>query len=175
MHECRAHCLLVQRIDPHDAAETFVGAPPGMQQQQPATACCPYFPRPPRLHALNPLAPNTHAQATANRSTFRVTRELEKYGAMASAAAGREHVGYVVEATKLEVAAVTELLLDAVINARCVSVGLSRAWISLGCWCACVVGLLLGCAAATLNTHPARPHTTPRPHLPTCAGLPTGR
>lgn len=57
-------------------------------------------------------------KATANRTTFRLTRELEKYGAVTSASAGREHIGYCVEATKMDVPAVTEMLLDSVLNAR---------------------------------------------------------
>lgn len=56
--------------------------------------------------------------ATANRSTFRLTRELEKYGAAAAALAGREAIAYGVEGTKLQAAEVTEMLLDAVLNMR---------------------------------------------------------
>ena len=57
-------------------------------------------------------------RSTAHRSTFRVSRELEKYGAVATAVAGREHLAFCVEATKLHAAEATELLLDAVLNAR---------------------------------------------------------
>lgn len=56
--------------------------------------------------------------ATANRTTFRLTRELEKYGAASSAVAGREHVAYVVEGTRLQAAEVTEILLDSVLNQK---------------------------------------------------------
>lgn len=48
----------------------------------------------------------------------RLTRELEKYGAAASASAGREHIGYVIEGTKLQAAEITEMLLDSVLNMR---------------------------------------------------------
>lgn len=56
--------------------------------------------------------------ATKARSTFRLTRELEKYGAASSCIAGREHIAYVVEGTCLQTAEVTELLLDAAVNQR---------------------------------------------------------
>jgi processing peptidase subunit alpha len=52
------------------------------------------------------------------RTTFRITRELEKYGAASSCVAGREHIGYVVETTKLQAAEATELLLDVVLNQK---------------------------------------------------------
>lgn len=51
-------------------------------------------------------------------SCCRLTRELEKYGAAASASAGREHIGYVIEGTKLQAAEITEMLLDSVLNMR---------------------------------------------------------
>jgi processing peptidase subunit alpha len=57
-------------------------------------------------------------RSTSHRSTFRVSRELEKYGAVATAVAGREHMAFCVEATKLHAAEATELLLDCVLNAR---------------------------------------------------------
>jgi len=56
--------------------------------------------------------------ATANRTTFRLTRELEKYGASTSAFAGREHLGFSIRATKMQAAEVTEILLDSVLNMR---------------------------------------------------------
>ena len=56
--------------------------------------------------------------ATANRSTFRLTRELEKYGAGAAALAGREALVYGVEGTKLQTPELAEMLLDAVLNMR---------------------------------------------------------
>lgn len=52
------------------------------------------------------------------RSTFRLTRELEKYGAASSCIAGREHIAYLVEGTCLQTAEVTELLLDAAVNQK---------------------------------------------------------
>lgn len=57
-------------------------------------------------------------RSTDHRSTFRVSRELEKYGAVATAVSGREHMAFCVEATKLHAAEATELLLDCVLNAR---------------------------------------------------------
>jgi processing peptidase subunit alpha len=57
-------------------------------------------------------------RSTSHRSTFRVSRELEKYGAVATAVSGREHMAFCVEATKLHAAEATELLLDCVLNAR---------------------------------------------------------
>lgn len=56
--------------------------------------------------------------ATNARSSFRVARELEKYGAASSCIAGREHIAYVVEGTCLQTAEVTELLLDAAVNQK---------------------------------------------------------
>eukprot|EP00879_Flechtneria_rotunda_P000588 GHRR01000697.1.p1 GENE.GHRR01000697.1~~GHRR01000697.1.p1 ORF type:complete len:485 (+),score=217.93 GHRR01000697.1:113-1567(+) len=56
--------------------------------------------------------------ATENRTTFRLARELEKYGAASSCIAGREHIAYVVEGTRLQAAEVTEILLDAVLNQK---------------------------------------------------------
>lgn len=60
----------------------------------------------------------------ARRSTFRMTRELEKYGAASSCIAGREHIAYVVEGTCLQTAEVTEILMDAALNQRWV-----RGWV----------------------------------------------
>jgi mitochondrial-processing peptidase subunit alpha len=57
-------------------------------------------------------------RSTLHRSTFRVSRELEKYGAVATAVAGREHMAFCVEATKMHAAEATELLLDCVLNGR---------------------------------------------------------
>lgn len=60
-------------------------------------------------------------KATANRTTFRLTRELEKYGAAATAFAGREHISYAIEGTKLQSSEITEILLDVMLNQRCVA------------------------------------------------------
>lgn len=56
--------------------------------------------------------------ATGNRTTFRLTRELEKYGAGAAALAGREAIVYGVEGTKLQAQELSEMLLDSVLNMR---------------------------------------------------------
>jgi hypothetical protein len=52
------------------------------------------------------------------RSSFRLNRELEKYGAAAKCIASREHIAYVVEGTAMQTAEVTELLLDAAVNQK---------------------------------------------------------
>ncbi|KAG2445944.1 hypothetical protein HXX76_000547 [Chlamydomonas incerta] len=57
-------------------------------------------------------------KATANRSTFRLTRELEKIGATSFARAGRDHVAFGVDATRLNQLEALEILADAVVNAR---------------------------------------------------------
>ncbi len=57
-------------------------------------------------------------KASANRTTFRITRELEKIGAAASVAAGRDHLALSISAPKLHAPEVTELLLDTVLNAK---------------------------------------------------------
>jgi hypothetical protein len=73
--------------------------------------CAPARTRPPKVALTAPaVAPR--------RSTFRLTRELEKYGAAAAALAGREAIVYGVEGTKLQAAEVTEMLLDSVLNMR---------------------------------------------------------
>eukprot|EP00882_Tetradesmus_deserticola_P001792 GHRQ01001924.1.p1 GENE.GHRQ01001924.1~~GHRQ01001924.1.p1 ORF type:complete len:368 (+),score=180.54 GHRQ01001924.1:230-1333(+) len=56
--------------------------------------------------------------ATSNRTSFRIARELEKYGAVSSCVAGREHIAYVVEGTRLQASEVTEILLDSVLNQK---------------------------------------------------------
>ncbi len=58
-------------------------------------------------------------KSTRNRSTFRLTREIEKIGASVSAKAGRDHIVYTISAPRLNTAEATEILLDAVLNARC--------------------------------------------------------
>lgn len=89
---------------PNVAVALFVGA--GSASETPATAGA--------SKVLEYLA----FSATSNRSTFRLTRELEKYGAAAAALAGRESIAYGVEGTKLQASEVTEILLDAVLNMR---------------------------------------------------------
>jgi hypothetical protein len=72
--------------------------------------------RPRTLHP-NACHPDARLPLPA-RSTFRLTRELEKYGAASAALAGRESIAYGVEGTKLQAAEITEILLDAVLNIR---------------------------------------------------------
>ncbi|GIL47716.1 hypothetical protein Vafri_4475 [Volvox africanus] len=57
-------------------------------------------------------------KATTNRSTFRLTRELEKIGATAYCRAGREHVAFGVDAVRVSTREALEILTDAVLNAR---------------------------------------------------------
>lgn len=57
-------------------------------------------------------------QATSNRSTFRLTRELEKIGASAYAKAGRDHIAFGVDFVRLNQREALEILSDAVFNAR---------------------------------------------------------
>lgn len=57
-------------------------------------------------------------KASQNRTTFRITRELEKIGANCVATAGRDHITFAVDATRLHVFEATEILLDCVLNAR---------------------------------------------------------
>jgi processing peptidase subunit alpha len=57
-------------------------------------------------------------KTTANRTTFRLTRELEKMGASASVQAGREATGFQVTTTKMALPEAVEVLLDSVCNAR---------------------------------------------------------
>lgn len=69
------------------------------------------------LYAGCPPVVNITRQVSC-RTTFRLTRELEKYGATKSCSADREHIAYVVEGTSLQAAEVTEILLDAVLNQK---------------------------------------------------------
>lgn len=57
-------------------------------------------------------------KATANRSTFRLTRELEKIGASSYCRAGRDHIAFGIDAVRLNQREAVELLTDAVVNAR---------------------------------------------------------
>lgn len=56
-------------------------------------------------------------KATNERSTFRVTRELEKIGT-ASATATREGIFYAIQTNPMHIPEATELLLDTVLNAK---------------------------------------------------------
>ncbi len=99
-----AKAVALDTPGPNSTVSVFVGAGSSSETQQTAGAA----------KVLEYLAFN----ATTNRSTFRVTRELEKYGTVFSAVAGREHISYTVESTKIETAEVTEILMDAVLNQR---------------------------------------------------------
>lgn len=57
-------------------------------------------------------------KATSNRTTFRMTRELEKMGACAHAVASRESIGYSISATGIHLQEASEILLDSVLNPR---------------------------------------------------------
>jgi processing peptidase subunit alpha len=57
-------------------------------------------------------------RATSNRTTFRLTRELEKIGAVASAKAGRDHLAFTLSAVKLHTPEAVETLIDSVLNAK---------------------------------------------------------
>jgi processing peptidase subunit alpha len=57
-------------------------------------------------------------KTTCNRTTFRLTRELEKMGASASVQAGREATGFQITTTKMSAPEAVEVLLDSVLNAK---------------------------------------------------------
>ena len=57
-------------------------------------------------------------KATSNRSTFRLTRELEKLGASGFCKAGRDHTTFGISSVKLHTPEAVELLVDSVLNAR---------------------------------------------------------
>ncbi|KXZ55965.1 MPPA2 protein [Gonium pectorale] len=57
-------------------------------------------------------------KSTLNRSTFRLTRELEKIGASAFCRAGRDNVAFGVNAVRINQREALEVLTDAVFNAR---------------------------------------------------------
>lgn len=57
-------------------------------------------------------------KATSNRTTFRLTRELEKIGAVGYAKAGRDHFAIGVDFVRLNQREALELLTDAVFNGR---------------------------------------------------------
>lgn len=56
--------------------------------------------------------------ATTNRTTFRLTRELEKLGATASCVASREHLAFSIDFVKLNSREAVEMLVDSVVNAK---------------------------------------------------------
>ncbi|KAG1675874.1 hypothetical protein FOA52_001531 [Chlamydomonas sp. UWO 241] len=57
-------------------------------------------------------------KASADRSSFRVSRELEKLGAVAYAQADRDSITFAIDTIKLHTPEATEILLDTVLNAR---------------------------------------------------------
>ena len=57
-------------------------------------------------------------KSTANRSTFRLTRELEKVGASARCTAARDHVAFGVDFVRVNSREAVEMLVDSVVNAR---------------------------------------------------------
>lgn len=57
-------------------------------------------------------------KSTANRSTFRLTRELEKLGASARCTAARDHVAFGVDFVRVNSREAVEMLVDSVVNAR---------------------------------------------------------
>eukprot|EP00798_Chlamydomonas_sp_ICE-L_P002690 gene2690-14902_t len=57
-------------------------------------------------------------KSTTNRTTFSIARELEKLGATATVCAGRESIGFSIDATRIHSNEATELLLDSILNAR---------------------------------------------------------
>lgn len=57
-------------------------------------------------------------KATMNRTSFRLTRELEKIGATPSVTTGREHTCFAIAGTRLNTPEAVELLLDSVLNAK---------------------------------------------------------
>lgn len=57
-------------------------------------------------------------KATANRSTFRMTRELEKIGATTVASAGRETTSFAISSVKMHTPEMVEVLVDSVLNAK---------------------------------------------------------
>mmetsp|Transcript_5267 Transcript_5267/g.12979 ORF Transcript_5267/g.12979 Transcript_5267/m.12979 type:complete len:489 (-) Transcript_5267:293-1759(-) len=57
-------------------------------------------------------------KATANRTTFRLTRELEKIGATGSVKAGRDYTAFTLTALRMHTPEAVEILLDAALNAK---------------------------------------------------------
>lgn len=64
------------------------------------------------------LASMAFRSATANRTAFRLTRELEKVGASATATSGRDHLTMAISAVRMHAPEAVEVLLDAALNAR---------------------------------------------------------
>jgi len=63
-------------------------------------------------HMLDKLAFTT----TANRSTFRITREIEGLGATVGSGAGREQIIYAIDGVRTTVPEMMEVLVDSVVN-----------------------------------------------------------
>lgn len=57
-------------------------------------------------------------KATTNRTTFRLTRELEKLGCNAHATSGRDFAAFSVEFVRMHAPEAAEILIDSVINAK---------------------------------------------------------
>jgi len=63
-------------------------------------------------HMLDKLAFTT----TANRSTFRITREVEALGATVGSGAGREQMIYAIDGVRTSIPEMMEVLVDSVVN-----------------------------------------------------------
>ncbi|MEW5299724.1 MAG: hypothetical protein WDW36_002711 [Sanguina aurantia] len=57
-------------------------------------------------------------KATTNRTTFRLTRELEKLGCSAHATSGRDFAAFSVEFVRMHAPEAAEILIDSVVNAK---------------------------------------------------------
>jgi processing peptidase subunit alpha len=57
-------------------------------------------------------------KSTLNRSTFRLTRELEKVGAVSRVLASRDSVAFGIDFVRLNSHEAVEMLVDSVVNAR---------------------------------------------------------
>ena len=63
-------------------------------------------------HMLDKLAFNS----TTNRSTFRITREIEALGATVGSGAGREQMVYAIDGVRTSIPEMMEVLVDSVVN-----------------------------------------------------------
>lgn len=72
----------------------------------------------PGTHGTSHLMQHLGFKGTANRSSFRVIRELENIGANVTATATREQMSYTVDALKVHAAQAVEILADTVLNPR---------------------------------------------------------
>jgi len=63
-------------------------------------------------HMLDKLA----FASTANRSTFRITREIEGLGATVGSGAGREQMVYAIDGVRTQIPEMLEVLVDSVVN-----------------------------------------------------------